>query len=205
MTEGNPKLEIRNPNPELIPESGIRASDSRNRIFLIGYRCTGKTTVARLLAEKLGWEWVDADEVLETRYGVTIRQIFAAEGEVGFRDKEEKVFAELCQLRRHVIATGGGIILRETNRERMRSTGKVVWLWANAETIWQRLQVDPSTAERRPPLTVGGLAEIEETLRIRDPMYRGCADFMVPTSDHTPEDVVEVIMLQDWIKLTEES
>ena len=174
-------------------------------IFLIGYRCTGKTTVAQLLAERLGWDWIDADEVLEARYGATIREIFASEGEVGFRDKEEKIIAELCQLRRHVIATGGGVILRETNRQQMRSAGKVVWLCANAETIWQRLQVDPSTAERRPPLTVGGLAEIEEALKIRDPIYRGCADFMVLTSYQTPEDVVEAIMVQDWIKLTEDN
>jgi shikimate kinase len=162
-------------------------------IFLIGYRCTGKTTVARLLAEKLCWDWVDADAVLEARYGTTIRGIFASEGEAGFRDKEEKIFAELFQLRRHVIATGGGVILREVNRQRMRSAGKVVWLWANAETIWQRMQGDPSTAERRPPLTVGGLAEIEEVLKMREPLYRACADLTMSTAGRSTEEIAQQI------------
>src|SRR5438067_12352264 len=90
-------------------------------IFLIGYRCTGKTTLARLLAKKLGWEWIDADHFLETRYGRTIRQIFAEEGEAGFRDKEEQIFAELCQLQRCVVATGGGVIVGDISRQRMRS------------------------------------------------------------------------------------
>src|SRR5205823_12267763 len=133
-------------------------------------------TGAQLLPQKLGWDWMDADHLLETRYGKTIRQIFVEEGEAGFRDKEDKIFTELCQLRRYVIATGGGVILREVNRQRMRSAGKAVWLTADTHTIWQRLQADPTTAQRRPPLTVGGLAEIEETLKIREPLYRACAD-----------------------------
>jgi shikimate kinase len=172
--------------------SVMRTSTS-SLIFLIGYRCTGKTTVARLLAEKLVWDWVDADEVLEARYGITIREIFASEGEAGFRDKEEKIFAELCQVRRHVIATGGGVILREANRQRMRSAGKVVWLWANAETIWQRMQVDPSTTERRPPLTVGGMAEIEEVLKMREPLYRACADFTIATAGRSTQEIAQQI------------
>src|SRR4051812_42037671 len=71
------------------------------RIFLIGYRGTGKSSVARLLAERLGWQWLDADAVLEARHGRSIRQIFAEEGEAGFRDKEAALLAEFCQLRQH--------------------------------------------------------------------------------------------------------
>ena len=164
-----------------------------NTIFLIGFRCTGKTTVAQLLAQKLGWDWMDADHLLETRYGKTIRQIFAEEGENGFRDKEEQIFGELCQLQRCVVATGGGVILREINRQRMRSAGKVVWLTADAQTIWKRFQSDPTTAERRPPLTVGGLAEIEETLKMRQPLYRACADLTVSTAGHSTEEIAQQI------------
>jgi len=162
-------------------------------IFLIGYRCTGKTTLARLLAKKLGWEWIDADHFLETRYGRTIRQIFAEEGEAGFRDKEEQIFAELCQLQRCVVATGGGVILRDINRQRMRSAGKVVWLTADAQTIWERFQTDPGTAERRPPLTIGGLAEIEETLKMREPLYRACADLIISTEGRSTEEIAQQI------------
>jgi shikimate kinase len=162
-------------------------------IFLIGFRCTGKTTVARLLAEKLGWDWSDADSLLEARYGKSIRQIFAEEGEAGFRDKEEQVLAELCHLQGCVIATGGGVILRDVNRQRMRSAGKVVWLTADAQTIWDRFQADPATAERRPPLTVGGLAEIEEVLKIREPLYRGCADLIISTTERSTEEIAQQI------------
>jgi shikimate kinase len=162
-------------------------------IFLIGYRCTGKTTVARLLAEKLGWDWVDADSVLEGRYGKSIRQIFAEDGEIGFRDKEEQIFAELCQLRRHVVATGGGVVLREINRQRMPSAGKVVWLTADAQTIWERLRADPATTEKRPLLTVGGLAEIEEVLKMREPLYRACAGFTISTADRSTEEIARQI------------
>lgn len=162
-------------------------------IFLIGYRCTGKTTVAQLLAEKLGWDWIDADSLLEARYGKSIRQIFASEGEADFRDKEELIFAELCRLHRHVVATGGGVILREINRQRMRSAGRAVWLTADAQTIWERLQADPATAEQRPPLTVGGLAEIEEVLRIREPSYRSCAEMTVSTAGRSTLEIAQQI------------
>ncbi|MCI0379082.1 MAG: shikimate kinase [Gemmataceae bacterium] len=160
------------------------------RIFLIGYRGTGKTTVARLLAEKLGWQWCDADALLEQRHGKTIRQIFAEEGESGFRDKEAALFEELSQLEDHVIATGGGIVLRPENRELLRR-GKVIWLTADAGTIWTRLLQDATTAERRPNLTQGGLPEIEEMLHTRTPLYAACADVTVDVSNRSPEDITE--------------
>src|SRR5262245_15865615 len=89
-------------------------------IFLIGYRAPGKTTVARLLAGRLGWDWVDADQLLEERHARTIRQIFAEEGEPGFREKEAALVEELCGRRRHVVAMGGGVVLRPENRARLR-------------------------------------------------------------------------------------
>jgi shikimate kinase len=162
-------------------------------IFLIGYRGTGKSTVARLLAAALGWDCIDADPLLEERHGRTIRQIFAAEGEAGFRDKEAALLQELCQRRQTVVATGGGVILREANRQRLKA-GWVVWLTADPATIWQRLQADATTAERRPNLTVGGLSEIEELLRVREPLYRACADLVVETTGRTPEQVAEAIL-----------
>ena len=128
---------------------------SRSLIFLIGYRATGKTTVARLLADRISWNWVDADQIIETRHGQTIRQIFADEGEAGFRAKEWRILDELCLLKQHVVATGGGVVLRPASRELLRESGLVVWLTADPETIWQRLQADPSTFERRRCLRPG--------------------------------------------------
>src|SRR5438309_1175163 len=121
-------------------------------LFLIGYRGTGKTTVARILAEKIGWGWIDADAALEERYGRSIRRIFEEDGEAGFREKEMAILEELCRAHNHVIATGGGVVLREANLQRLRTAGRVVWLTADARTLWQRLQADEKTHERRPPL-----------------------------------------------------
>jgi shikimate kinase len=166
----------------------------RPLVFLIGYRGTGKTTVARLLAERLGWKWLDADAVLEERHGRSIRAIFAEEGESAFRDKEAEVLAGLCALTEHVIATGGGIVLRSENRSRLRAAGRVVWLTAPAATLWDRLQRDATTAERRPVLTQGGLAEIEELLKVREPLYTACADLTIDTTERSPEDIVAAIM-----------
>jgi shikimate kinase len=151
-----------------------------------------------LLARELGWDWLDADEELEKRYGQSIRAIFAVEGEAGFRDKETAVLGDVCHLRRHVIATGGGVVLRDGNRAFLRASGRVVWLRADVETLWQRVQGDSATAERRPVLTVGGREEIEETLRLREPLYRQCADLVVETSGRKVDDIVAEIL--QWLR-----
>jgi shikimate kinase len=168
-------------------------------IFLTGPRGSGKTTVARLLAARLGWDMVDADEALEARHGRSVRAVFAAEGEAGFREKEAAVLAELCRLRRHVVATGGGAVLRPDNRELLRRSGWVVWLTADPNTLWGRTQADGTTAERRPALTVGGREEVVEVLRAREPLYRGCAHLTVQTAGRTPEEVAEEI-LASWAR-----
>src|SRR5947209_15995625 len=139
-------------------------------VFLIGYRGTGKTTVARLLADKLGWGWTDADALVEERCGRSIRQIFAEDGEAGFRDQEALVLAELARQHKQVVATGGGIVLRPENRGLLKA-GKVVWLCAPADVLWQRLEQDATTLQRRPNLAQGGVAEIEDLLRLRAPHY----------------------------------
>jgi shikimate kinase len=162
-------------------------------LFLIGYRGSGKTTVARLLAERLHWQWRDADDALEKRFGRSICTIFAEEGESGFRDKEAHVLAELCTLTDHVIATGGGVVLRPENRQRLRASGRVVWLTGDPRVLWQRMQADATSRERRPVLTQGGLAEIEELVRIRAPMYTACADITVDTTTRSPQEVTDVI------------
>jgi shikimate kinase len=164
-----------------------------SRILLVGYRGSGKSTVARLLADLLGWASIDADDEIEHRAGMTIRQLFETEGEAGFRRRESAILGELCQLQDHVIATGGGVVLSAANREQLKRAGRVVWLTADVETIRDRMEKDHSTSERRPALTVGGRAEIEELLRVREPLYRAVADHIVDTSGRMPEEVVVAI------------
>ncbi len=179
------------------PQSKIKNQKRKTKnIFLIGYRGSGKTTVARILAKQLECNWTDADTALEQRLGRSIRRIFADEGEGGFREKEAALLEELCRLEGHVVATGGGVILRENNRQRLRAAGRIVWLTADAPTLWQRLQADPTTSQSRPALTIGGLAEIEELLRVREPLYRCCADLVVDTTGRSPEEVANVILSQ---------
>ena len=165
-------------------------------VFLIGYRCTGKTTVAKILAEKLGWSWCDADPILEERAGKTIRQIFADEGEAGFRTRETDTLRELARRERHVIATGGGVVLRPENRE-ILGTGKIVWLEAEPSVLWKRMQEDLTTKERRPNLSQGGLAEIEDLVRVRTPLYRETSHFSVNTANLSPEQVADAI--RHWL------
>jgi shikimate kinase len=169
----------------------------QRRIFLVGYRGAGKSAVARLLAERLGWDWVDADQVLEQRQGQSIRQIFATGGELEFRNLEAAILAELCVYHRHVIAVGGGVVMRAENRQRLKDSGTVVWLTADPATLWQRLLNDPTTPDRRPDLTSGGMAEVETLLRLRVPLYAECAHVVVDTVNCTPAQVVEAILGND--------
>jgi shikimate kinase len=163
-------------------------------IFLVGYRGTGKTTVARLLAERLGWNWLDTDAVLEAESGLSIPDIFATGGEAGFRLLETAVLGNLCCLEKHVIATGGGAVLSAVNRVRMRQAGRVVWLVADVDTICARLELDSASGKKRPALTVGGRAEVEELLRVREPLYRACADLIVETTQRTAAEIVDEII-----------
>jgi shikimate kinase len=165
------------------------------RLYLIGYRGGGKTTVGPLLAARLGWHFLDADDVLEAKAGRSIAAIFAAEGEAGFREREAANLRDLVQLTRHVIATGGGIVLRSENRRLLRSTGYCIWLTGDPATLYQRLQNDPTTRDRRPALTgLPGPAEVERLLREREPFYREAAHSIVATENQSPEAVVSAIL-----------
>ncbi|MCS6864365.1 MAG: shikimate kinase AroL [Gemmataceae bacterium] len=164
-------------------------------IILIGARCTGKTTVARWLADQLGYPYVDVDEWVETQAGKTVAEIFATEGETGFRNRESAALQQICSAGPRVIATGGGVVLREANRRLIRSTGLVVWLTATPERLWERLQRDPATASRRPNLTAtGGLEEIRALLTHREPLYREIADLVISTETLSPEAVADAIL-----------
>lgn len=167
-------------------------------IILVGYRGSGKTTIGRVLAARLGWAFADADDAVEAGAGMSIADIFAAEAETGFRNREAAALAELCARTELVVATGGGAVLRAANRVLLKANGFVVWLTASPEAIWERLQADPATAARRPNLTAaGGEAEVRVLLAAREPMYRGVADFTVAADTVSP-DAVATAILTAW-------
>jgi shikimate kinase len=164
-------------------------------IVLIGYRGTGKTTVARQLALRLGWDWVDADVEVELRAGKSIAAIFADDGPEAFRDWESTVLAELARRERTVLAAGGGAVLREENRRALAAAGTLVWLQAGPATILHRIAGDAATAGRRPNLTAaGGEAEIVAMLAERAPIYQRCANVALDTEGKTPSEVALEIM-----------
>jgi shikimate kinase len=164
-------------------------------LTLIGYRATGKTTLARLLAERMGCDWIDADVEIERRSGKSIAQIFAQDGEPAFRDLEAGVIADLCRRQHLVLAAGGGAPLRPESRQAMRTVGKVIWLKATPATILARMSDDQTTAARRPNLThQGGLEEIVQLLARREPIYRGTAHLEVDTEEKDPAEIAEEIL-----------
>jgi len=164
-------------------------------IILIGYRATGKSTLARLLAEKLGWDWIDADVEIEARAGKSIAKIFAEDGEPAFRDLEAEVIADLCRRQRLVLAAGGGAPLRPASRRAMRESGQVIWLKARPETIQARMAGDATTAARRPSLTnKSDLEEIVHLLAVREPVYRESAHWTIETEGKSPESIADEIL-----------
>ncbi len=164
---------------------------------LIGYRGTGKSTLAAPLARRLGWDWIDADVELERRAGRSIKQIFDTDGEPEFRRLERELLAELLHRDQLVIAAGGGAILNEAIRHDLKTSGPVIWLQASADVIERRLATDPTTGQRRPNLTAaGGREEIERLLAIREPLYRECSTIIVEADSAAPEQLVDGILAQ---------
>ena len=166
-------------------------------ITLIGYRGSGKSSLAPALATALGWNWIDADVELEARAGKTIRQIFEQDGEPAFRKLEHDILAELLQRDKLIIAAGGGAIMNPDTRSRMKGAGPVIWLQASLETLATRIFGDATTAERRPNLTAqGGVAEIALLLATREPLYRETASLTVDTTSTSLEDMVYSLLEQ---------
>ena len=160
-------------------------------IFLVGPMGAGKTTIGRQLATLLQKRFLDADHEIEKRTGVTIPVIFEIEGEPGFRRRESTVIGELTQERDIVLATGGGVVLLEENRQALKQRGTVVYLQADIETLVERTRRD----RNRPLLqTEDPRGKIEELLREREPIYRLIADVVIDTGQRAPSSVARDIV-----------
>lgn len=156
-------------------------------IILVGMMGSGKTTVGRLLARLLGKTFIDSDEEIQKRTGVTIQHIFDVEGEAGFRQREAGIVQELLQRNDIVLATGGGSILDEHSRSVMRENGTVVYLKSGIHDLWQRTRHD----RNRPLLkTADPRAKLHELFEQRNPLYTETADIVI----HTGKQSVQVLL-----------
>ena len=159
-------------------------------ITLIGYRGSGKSTIGKRLADLLAMDFLDTDLLITAHAHKTIKEIFEAEGETGFRDRESAAIREAAARSNTVIAAGGGAILRPENVAALKTAGKIVWLQADPHTLHARIHADPATAATRPNLThLGGtLDEIRSILEKRTPLYSAAADHILDIARISPEE-----------------
>lgn len=150
----------------------------------------GKSTIGRQLSSKLGFEFFDTDTIIESRSGADIPWIFDVEGEQGFRDRETAVLADLITCKNTVLATGGGIVLREGNRRLLSQIGMVIYLRASIEQLIKRTKKD----KKRPLLQVQNPEQkIKELVELRDPIYREVADEIIVTDGSSAKGIVQKI------------
>jgi shikimate kinase len=166
----------------------------QGNIYLIGLMGAGKTTIGRKLATLLNLDFVDTDQVLEHRTGVSVSHIFEIEGERGFRERESKLFTDISAGTGQVVSTGGGLVLDRDNRKRMAASGQVVYLKATIDVLWHRLK----DCKKRPLLqTENPREKVEELIATRDPVYSEVADHTIQVSsssaNRTAQRIAELL------------
>jgi len=166
----------------------------KEKIILTGYRATGKSSIGKILADLLGFGFIDSDQAIEKRQGETIAEMVGRGGWDLFRSKEEDMLVELARSKNKVIATGGGSVMHENAWAKLRQNALVVWLTADVKTICQRLAADSDSEDQRPALTeMGTMDEIAMVLEERLPLYQKSSDLTIHTDGKSPEEVAESI------------
>ena len=162
-------------------------------IYLVGPMGAGKSSIGKRLAKKIKRDFYDCDRVLEERTGVAITTIFELEDEKGFRKRETKILTELSRLSSVVIATGGGVILYESNRDLLRASGQVVYLQASVDTQLKRTRQD----KKRPLLqTENRRAKLLALAEQRNPLYAKVANITIDTDAQTISNSISQIIKQ---------
>ena len=161
-----------------------------DNIFFIGLMGAGKTTIGKLLAKHLGKTFYDTDHEIEKRTGVKIAIIFELEGEAGFRKRETAIIQELSQQNNIIMATGGGAILAEENRQILTASGTVIYLRANVNELWHRMRND----KHRPLLqNVDIRAKLEQLYADRNPLYTETAALIFDTGNQPVASIISQI------------
>jgi len=162
-------------------------------IACVGLPGSGKSTVGRQLARRLGLRFVDSDQVIEQRLGCSIREFFEREGEPAFRDVEQQVMDELTQAESGVLSTGGGSVLRESNRQCLKQRTVTFYLHSSPEEVFKRLRHD----QNRPLLQVADpLVRLRELYEARDRLYRDSAHYVIETGRPSVASLVNMIIMQ---------
>ena len=163
-------------------------------IVLIGYRCTGKTSVGRGISERLRIPFYDTDDLIKEHTGKTIKEIVDDGGWEAFRTEEKAVIRGLPSSEDAVISVGGGAVMDIENREALKRSGLFLWFTADVDTILERMKDDRTGDEKRPPLSRSGLErEISEILKQRTPIYRQLADFTIDTAGKEIEAIADEV------------
>jgi shikimate kinase len=160
-------------------------------IYLIGLMGSGKTTLGKILSKKLDKHFYDSDQVIEEKLGVNVPMIFEYEGEAGFREREKDILKELVSKQNIVLATGGGIILSESNRDLLAKNGIVIYLKSIQKDLVLRMKNDKTR-----PLLKNGNVEliIKKLCQEREPLYEQIADFEITTKNKRIHEVVNEII-----------
>jgi len=170
-------------------------------IFLVGPRACGKTSLGRRLAKRLGHEFLDTDELVVERAGMSIAELVAANGWDVFRDAESKALELACapapDARGRVVATGGGMVLRQENRSRMREAGRVVYLKAPLETLAARLHRSPIPGQRPALTDKSAEDELRHVLAEREALYQAAAHLVLDATASFPVLIVKLCAALD--------
>jgi len=166
-------------------------------IYLIGYRCSGKTKAGKSIAYILNRQFIDIDLRVVEEEGMNISEIVDKKGWDFFREKESAVLKKVCKHDKQIVATGGGIVLNKENIVNMKKNGTIVWLKATFATVKKRILLDSKTKDFRPSLTSKKLdEEIKETLLIRKPYYKKAMDFSIDTDSLDIDGVCNAVITE---------
>jgi shikimate kinase len=164
-------------------------------IVLVGARCSGKTTVGKILSAMTGKVFLDTDALVEEKAGSSIEELIAARGWETFRGFEKQAVRAVSARDNQIIATGGGVVLDEVNVNHLATNALVVWLDGKADVLRQRMEKEQQSGKRRPSLTgTDPLQEITEVLTAREPGYGRASALRVDTTGLSPEEVASVVI-----------
>lgn len=164
-------------------------------IVLIGYRCSGKTEVGKILARELEKDFLDTDELIEDNAGCSIETIISRDGWNHFREIEKSLIEEVSRRNNLIIATGGGVVMDEDNVKNLKENAWIVWLNGESEVLRERMDKEQRSGKIRPSLTgEDSLEEIKQVMDVRIPLYEKTATFVVDTSTVTSAEVAALII-----------